>query len=255
MNTEHLRAFLWLRWRLAANQWRRGGTLNAVLMMILAVGLAGMAIPLFVGCFAVGLYAFPKASPAHLLYAWDGMVAAFTLFWLVGLITELQRSESLSLTNFLHLPVSVRGVFVINYVSSLLRLSVIVFVPVLFGFALALPIARGAMSLIVLPATVAFLLMVTALSYQFQGWLASLMTNPRRRRTVIVVTTTVFVLIFQLPNLARFVIPHSTPQASESTRYLDEMKELERAFNAHEFDHTEYSRRQQEASDRYGRAG
>ena len=43
--------------------------------------------------------------------------------------------------------------------------------------------------------------MVTALTYQFQGWLASLMSNPRRRRTVIVVATAVFVLIFQLPNL------------------------------------------------------
>ena len=43
--------------------------------------------------------------------------------------------------------------------------------------------------------------MVTALTYQFQGWLASLMSNPRRRRTVIVATTAVFVLIVQLPNL------------------------------------------------------
>ena len=52
-----------------------------------------------------------------------------------------------------------------------------------------------------LPLSAAFLLMVTALTYQFQGWLASLMSNPRRRRTVVVAATAVFVLIFQLPNL------------------------------------------------------
>ena len=33
MNWRHLRAFVWLRWRLLHNHWRRGGTLNAVLMM------------------------------------------------------------------------------------------------------------------------------------------------------------------------------------------------------------------------------
>ena len=43
----------------------------------------------------------------------------------------------------------------------------------------------------------AFLLMVTALTYQFQGWLAALMSNPRRRRTVIMVMTVIFVLIVQ----------------------------------------------------------
>ena len=46
---------------------------------------------------------------------------------------------------------------------------------------------KGILLLPVLPALAAFLLMVTALTYQFQGWLASLMSNPRRRRTVIVV--------------------------------------------------------------------
>ena len=36
MNAQHWLAFLWLRWRLLANQWHRGGRVNFVLMMILA---------------------------------------------------------------------------------------------------------------------------------------------------------------------------------------------------------------------------
>jgi hypothetical protein len=43
--------------------------------------------------------------------------------------------------------------------------------------------------------------MVTALTYQLQGWLASLMSNPRRRRTAIVTITVLFIVVFQLPNL------------------------------------------------------
>ena len=37
-----------------------------------------------------------------------------------------------------------------------------------------------------LPVMAAFLFALTAITYQFQGWLASMMSNPRKRRTVIV---------------------------------------------------------------------
>ena len=71
MNWQHLQAFVWLRWRLLVNQWRRAGAFNAVLMMIVAVAALVTAVPLFIGCFMLGLYLIPKAAPAHLMYAWD----------------------------------------------------------------------------------------------------------------------------------------------------------------------------------------
>ena len=77
------------------------------------------------------------------MYAWDGLIVAFLFFWGIGLMTELQRTEPLSLSKFLHLPVSVNGAFLINYLSSLLRLSLIVFVPVMLGFGLALVCDQG----------------------------------------------------------------------------------------------------------------
>jgi ABC-2 type transport system permease protein len=246
VNWQHLQAFLWLRWRLLVNQWRRGGPLNAMLMMILAVGLLVMAVPLFATCFAIGLFAFPGAAPVHLLYAWDGMIVGFVFFWGIGLLTELQRTETLSLSKFLHLPVSVNGAFLINYASSLLRLSLIVFVPVMFGFGLALVVSRGVLLLSVLPLTAAFLLMVTALTYQFQGWLASLMSNPRRRRTVVVVATGVFVLIFQLPNLLNVLAPWGQRRADQSAKLVEELAALDRAVQSGEFDPVEHLRRQQE---------
>ena len=201
MNWKHLQAFVWLRWRLLKNQWRRAGAVNAVLMMIVSVGALVTAIPLFIGCFMLGLYAIPEATPAQLMYVADGLIVGFLSFWGIGLATELQRTEPLSLSKFLHLPVSVNGAFLINYVSSLIRLSLIVFVPVMLAFSLALVWTKGILMLPLLPALAAFLLMVTALTYQLQGWLALLMSNPRRRRTVIVATTMIFVLGVQLPNL------------------------------------------------------
>ena len=38
VNWQHLQAFVWLRWRLLVNQWRRAGAFNAVLMMIVTIG-------------------------------------------------------------------------------------------------------------------------------------------------------------------------------------------------------------------------
>jgi hypothetical protein len=47
----------------------------------------------------------------------------------------------------------------------------------------------------------AFFLMMTAVTYQFRGWLASMMENPRRRRTIMTVVPILFILLFQLPNI------------------------------------------------------
>ncbi len=201
MNWRHLRAFAWLRWRLLVNQWSRGGGLNAALMMVVTIVALLTAVPLLVASFLLGRYAIPRTQPMQLLLAWDVVILAFLLLWAIELITELQRTEPLSLSKFLHLPVSAREAFLLNYLSSFLRLSLILIGPVMLGFGLALVDSKGMLLLPVLPSLAAFLLMVTALTYQFQGWLASLMSNPRRRRTVVVATTAIFLLVTQLPNL------------------------------------------------------
>lgn len=246
MNWRHLQAFLWLRWRLFANQARRGGGVNFVLMMIVTIVAVVVAVPLFIGCFLIGLYAFKQAAPVHLLYVWDGVVVAFAFIWGIGLVTELQRTETLSLSKFLHLPVSITSAFLINYASSLFNLTLILFVPAIFGLGLGLAFAKGWLLLTAWPLSAAFLLMVTALTYQFQGWLASLMSNPRRRRTVVVVTTTAFVLLFQLPNLLNVVRPWGQQRADQSNALVEKLAKLDRAFQAGEFGAEEHLRRQQE---------
>ena len=248
MNRRHLQAFVWLRWRIMVNQWRRGGRVNAFLMIAATVAAVVTAVPLFFGTIALGAYAIPEAKPAHLMYAWDVLVAAFLLFWGIGLITELQRSDPLSLSKFLHLPVSADGAFLINYLSSLARLSLVVFGPIMSGFAVALVYDKGPSQLATPLLLAAFLLMVTALTYQFQGWLASLMSNPRRRRTIVVGATMGFILIFQLPNLLSLYAPWGAkPSAKSSTALVAELGKLQEKFQAGEFDAVEHLRRQNEA--------
>lgn len=259
MNWEHLKAFVWLRWRLMSNQYRRAGTFNAVLMSILSIAAVVIALPLLIGSVALGVYLIPKATPIQLLYAWDAILLGFLFFWGLGLLTELQRHDPLALSKFLHLPVTVHEAFLINYLSSLIRLSLIVFVPVMLGFALALAYVKGGLLLLTPALLAAFLLMVTALTYQFQGWLASLMSNPRRRRTVVMIATGFFVLLFQLPNLINLYGPWGPwtslqTSAQRSVELSKEMDRLTRAHMAKEFDATELLRRQREVINRYQQA-
>jgi len=88
--------------------------------------------------------------------------------WSLGLLTELQRTETLSLSKFLHLPVSVQGAFFINYVSSLFRFSLLVFVPVATGLALSMIVVLGWQQVPVLVALAAFLLLAGVLLVGFR---------------------------------------------------------------------------------------
>jgi len=252
VNWQHLRAFVWLRWRLLANGWRRGGRINFLITAIFVAFALIASLPLFVGSCLLGRYAFAEVAPINLLYAWDVLALGFVFVWAIGLLTELQRTESLALSKFLHLPVSLEGAFIINYLSSLVSLTTILFVPILFGFALGLVFSQGLLLLVAWPLAAALLLMVTALSYQFQGWLASLMTNPRRRRTVIVGATAVFVLIAQLPNVLNLFAPWQK-QADRSLAHVRELESLQREFEKKPGEAQEYLRRQQEIMEKHQR--
>jgi hypothetical protein len=245
VNRQHLQAFIWLRWRILKNQLKRGGIANALILAFLVVLCGMVALLLLIGFFLLGLFAFGELAPPIHMFIWDGLVAAFLLFWGIGLLTDLQRSESMALEKFLHLPVSLTGVFLINYLSSLVNVTIILFVPTALGLSLGLAISRGPSMLLLLPLVAAFLLMITALTYQFQGWLASLMVNKRRRRTIIVVTTMVFILFFQIPNLINIFQPWRklAPQ-DHANVWAEKKKDLETSFANHEISLEQYQRRQ-----------
>ncbi|HUQ71107.1 MAG TPA: hypothetical protein VM165_16390, partial [Planctomycetaceae bacterium] len=129
MNWQHLQTLLWVRWRLTVNHIRRHGALNLVILSI-ASGLALVAsITGFFVALIAGMRFLPGASPAVLMYLCDGWVLAFLFFWTIGVITDLQRGEMLSLDKLLHLPTTLTEVFLFNFLSSLVSLTTLTFVP------------------------------------------------------------------------------------------------------------------------------
>jgi hypothetical protein len=207
---------------LLVNQTHRRGALNAVLVLVVAVLGLLLGAALFVVFFLLGLLGLAHVEPAVLMYVWDGLVAVFLISWGSGTLAELQRADDLSLDKFMHLPVSPRGAFLLNYVSSLFCLCLAFFLPPMLGLSLGLIASRGLMLALVLPVLAAFLLMVTALTYQFQGWLAALMVNKRRRRTVMVAVTMFFILLCQVPNLINLYGPWHTRKPAASVSYQEE---------------------------------
>ncbi|MFV1966119.1 MAG: hypothetical protein ACC628_11890, partial [Pirellulaceae bacterium] len=242
MNWQHMRTILWLRWRSRLNQLKRAGSLNAVLTILLLGVAVVTGVSMFFVALLVGLFVLPEASPDVILFLWDGLIVAFLFFWLTGLVTELQRSDVLSFEKLLHLPISLAGTFLFNYVSSLFSVSLVLFVPAMVGLSIALVIAKGPAMLIVLPLVISFVLMVTAITYQLRGWLATLMINKRRRRTIIALLTAGFILLAQAPNLFNLMFQRSRRDVSrvEARQREKEMNELTHAFKSGEMEAAQY---------------
>ena len=175
-----------------------------------------------------------------------------SLFWLIELVSELQRSEVLSLDKFLHLPVSLSGVFLMNYVSSFYSLNVTFFLPAMIGLAVGLLFSKGPIILLLFPLVAAFFLMVTAVTYQFRGWLASLMENKRRRRTIVTILTVAMVLVFQLPNLLTFGHFGGKPRPGNIVAIAEEQSKLDRRLARREIDREEYQRQSDLIRKKYG---
>jgi hypothetical protein len=249
VNRQHLSAFVWLRWRLFLNQMRRGGLANAVVLAVVVALIGLLALGLFVGFLIGGLF-LPLAPPVVVLIVWDALVVLFLFAWLIGLVVELQRSEALPLTKFLHLPVALSDAFLINYLSSLFSPTLILFSAMFLGLSLAMVFAYGPALLLLLPLLLSFLFLVTALTYQLQGWLAALMANPRRRRTVILVATFSIILISQLPSLLGLLAVHGGPGEREK-RLLQDEAELQTALAAGKFTPEEHRRRTEQLVKEY----
>ena len=199
MNWSQLRTIIWLRWRLSRNQWSRGGKINAILTIIIA--FIGLGIG-FIGGIAgllLGIFALAKASPQVMLVVWDLIFGVFLFFWLAGIVSEIQRSETIDISRMLHLPISLRNIFLVNYLASHLTFSIILFLPAMLGLSLGLILGGRGFMILMFPLAIGVVFMITAWTYCLRGWLVTLMMNKRRRRTIIAGITFGFILLSQLP--------------------------------------------------------
>ena len=201
MNWNQFQAILWLRWRLSWNRFIRAGNLNVVIsvMVLSALLMGGLAAA--VAGLALGMVALARQSAQVLLLVWDGIVLGFLMFWLAGLMAEIQRAESIDLPKLMHLPVTLQQVFVFNYLASHFTPAILLIVPGMLGLSVGLVLGGNWRMAFLIPLVVAFVFMISAWTYCLRGWLSALMVNKRRRRAVVVWITLGFVLIFQLPGL------------------------------------------------------
>jgi len=220
MSWSHLRATLWLRWRLLANRVRRASKLGSALFgVLLVLGLA-VSAGAFLLATRLGLELLPDAEPFPLMVAWIALSLAFLFAWTIGLLTDLQRSDAMSFKNLQHLPVPLHWVFLYNYLSSYVSVSVALFLPAMLGLWLATVLVEGPSRLLTLPLLLATFAMVTALTYQLRGWLARVMEDKRRGRNVIAAVTVGFVLLLQVPNLINLGTQPSRSRARAEEREL-----------------------------------
>jgi ABC-2 type transport system permease protein len=201
VNWHQLRTVLWLRWRLTRNQWAKSGGLGGVLAAIIVALGVTVAISGFAAGLLAGLFVLDDAPPTIFMVVWLAATAAFLFMWVIGLITELQRSETIDLPRLLHLPVRLGQIFVVNYLASHGSVAVVVFVSAATGLSIGLAISRGPAMLLMLPLALGMVFMVTAWTYLLRGWLATIMSNPRRRRAIIMGITAAFIVIAQAPNI------------------------------------------------------
>ena len=218
MNWSQFRTIIWLRWRLSRNQWSRGGKLNAVLTLIVTV--IGLALS-FAGGFAGlagGALVLSKTSPPIILIVWDLVFGIFLFMWLAGIVSEIQRAETIDISRLLHLPISLRNVFVINYLASHLTFSIIFFLPAMLGLSLGLILGGRGYMILMFPLVLGVIFMITAWTYCLRGWLVTLMMNKRRRRAIIAGVTFTFILLSQLPYILGNLSEHRDRNRPKNTR-------------------------------------
>jgi len=224
MDTRTLRTILWLRWRLTMNQWKRMGPANTVVSLIVTVLVCIIGAGGLLAGGLAGFFLFTKASAQNVLVLWDVLILAFLFTWMIGLVAEIQRSETIDIQRLLHLPIALKQVFVINYLASHLTLSIILLLPGMVGLCLGLSLGLRGLMIILLPLVLSFIFAITAWTYCLRGWLVSLMVNPRRRRAIIAGITFTFILMAQLPNIMGSLFGH---RSSRRDRHTDAVQTQE----------------------------
>lgn len=188
--------------KLSRRRWERQSPLLGGIAILVTVVGVGSAVAVMALAFVLGTALLPGTEPFTLMLVWDGLIAVFLLLWITGLLVQLQLGgESLSLQKLLHMPVSPLTAFLMNFVGSQMRVSLLVFLGTALGLSAASVVTLGPAHLILVPLVLASAALVAAVTHQFQSWLARLFVNKRRRGTIVAAAVLIFVVIANLPAL------------------------------------------------------
>lgn len=192
----------------------------------------------------LGLWLLPRATPFATLLVWDGLVGAFVAMRIVGLMANAHREDAVPLTRLLHLPLTLRSVFVLNFALSEVKLANVAFLPALLGLAVASTATVDVAAAVLVPGTLALGLCVAAVVHQFRTWSMSAVVPGRRRLPIGMLLLFACVLAINGLNLA--VLSNSghhhdaepggvheaqSPDATRSTEQLHRFEENVRLAN------------------------
>ncbi len=217
---QQFKALIWLRWRLIASQFRKTGLGVRIVLGLFVGGLVFGVIGGSVIAFCLAYFLIDADQPHGCLLAWDLLAGIFLISWFTGFISELQRDEPLSVERMMQFPLSPRGAFGLNYISSFASFTVLIITPIAVAVSIATALVFGSRTLVSIPLFAAGMVLVTAVTFQFRGWLAALMATPRKRRTVQTVIFLVFFGSFQLPNLIGTWSRNRTPRETPAIQQL-----------------------------------
>jgi hypothetical protein len=195
----HFWTFVWLRWRIRMNQLSHSSSIGKALAAVFYVCSIASAILLLIASFVLGIVV-PRYVPTESYFLiWDAIALAVGFIWILHVISDLQRSDAVTLDRILQLPIHFWQAFAVNYASSLWNLPFMSIASICIGFSLGSCFSIGPRAILLMLPLVATLAAMTALTYQLQGWLAAIMSNPRKRQLVIVLLPITIILLIQLP--------------------------------------------------------
>ena len=191
--------FVWLRFRIRYNQVSRGTQLIKVFALIGTLIVAMSTVSIWLIGFSLGLFLPKYISMEYYFLIWEGGVLLAMLMWLIHVLNEAQRGDPISLDKILHLPVSPSQAFVVNYLASLGTPVFLMTAGGFLGLVLGSVFSIGIKATLFLIPITAFLFAMTAATYWVQGWLATLMTNPRTKQLVLVLLPIFIIAATQIP--------------------------------------------------------
>ncbi len=216
---DQLLALIWLRLTILWRIWTRSTSARAALVVRTVYVLFGVLSVLgaSIGSFSLGFFLERgKLDGMALVLGFDAAIFAILIFWASALLTEISRGAGIDLRKLLHLPVSLRAVFALNFLAACMAPGNGLVLSVATGFSLGLAISQGPRMLLIIPLTVIFLLMLEAWCYHVRGWIAVMFENKRRRRVIISVATLCIVLLSQGPMIAQNVFFHNNRHNASS---------------------------------------
>jgi phosphate starvation-inducible membrane PsiE len=194
-----LYAILLLKWWLMRNSWSSHSLLSIITGIILVLVLLPLAVLLSIGGYFLGFNAILTVPPVLRLMLLDAIVFGFLFFWMLALLTEVQRNDPIDLRKLFYLPVRLPALFFFNYVAALLSFSLALFLPAMCGLVFGLHARQPLPLPLGLALVGGFVLMMGAIAYYFRGVFAAAMQNARRRRAMALLIPLLIIGVSQLP--------------------------------------------------------